>query len=373
MANQISNTRASVSNISIAISILSAWTLCIVPAFSHDAEWQKLRQSIDEEEIRQRYVIAEKMYLQGLDLSEKHRWPAVDTTELLSRFIALKLTSGMSEQTDALVKKMLAVKQQIKNPSTSDMDDALVAIHDVVNKYKMLLGTDDRTWCLYRVIEITDSAFQGKHRNLPWFCTELAGSYLGLGQTKDAIATLKRAEDYNRKLPSFTKLEAYRFHLVSARLNLEIKDYKQALANADKAIELARFARPEDAATPTILRGLALVGLKQDAEAKKVFTAAEPLNEAVKKRALPAWEPYRLTNLGLIRMGQKKYKEADDLFNRATISFKVDDSSSALYPDCCYVIRKRIETLTLLGKKSEAQIQKTFAEKSAQLALRFKR
>lgn len=365
--------RASVSITSIAILAASAWIVCIVPAFSHVAEWQKLRQSIDEEEIRRRYTIAEKMYLQGLDLSEKHRWPAVDTTELLARLIALKLISGPSEQTDVLVKRMLTAKQQIKNPSTQDMDDALVAIHDVVTRYKSFLGTDDRTWCLYRVVEITDSLFQGSHRDLPWFCSELAGSYLGLGQIKEATALLKRAEEYNRKIPSFTKLEAYRFHLNSARLCLETKDYKQAFANANKAIELARFARPEDAATPTILRGLALVGLKRDAEAMKDFTAAQPMNEAVKKSALPAWEPYRLANLGLIRMGQKKYKDADDLFNRATISFKVDASSSALFPDCCYVIRKRVETLTLLGKKSEAQSQQTFAEKSAQLALRFKK
>lgn len=356
--------------IALSISSIGVATVYSVAAFGHVPEWQKIRHAIDEEEVRGRLTIAESMYLQGLALSDKHKWPAVDQTELLARFLSLKLTSGVNEQSDELVKKLIVAKQQIRNADTTDMDDALVAIHDVIRKYKLLILTDDKTWCLYRVIELLDSSFQGRHRDLAWFSYELAACYLGLGQTQQALATLKRAEDYNRKLPEFTKLEEYRFHLYSARIYQETKNYQKAIANASKAIELSKFGRPPDAATPTIIRGLAYAGLKKDALAKKDFAAAEPMLASVHKDSIPATKAYYLVNLGLIRMGQKNYKEADAHFAKAMERFK-EFKFSPRNPDCGFVLRKRIEILTLLGKKTEAEKLKAIADKEARASLEF--
>lgn len=340
------------------------------PANSHIAEWQKIRHAIDEEEVRGRLTIAESMYLQGLVLSEKHKWPPVDQTELLARFLSLKLTSGISEQSDDLVKKLIAAKQQIRNADTTDIDDMLVAIHDVVQKYKLLIMSDDKTWCLYRVIELLDSSFQGKHRDLAWFSYELAAAYLGLGQTQEAIKTLKRAEEYNKSLPDFTKLEEYRFHLLSARIYQETKSYQKAIANATKAIELSNYGRPPDAATPTVIRGLAYAGIKNDALAKKDFAAAEPMLEDVRKAKVPGTEANRLVNLGLIRLGQKKYKEADAIFVKALDSCK-EFKFTLRHPTCGFILRKRIEVLNLLGKKAEAAKLKELADKEARASLEF--
>lgn len=358
----------------LLITLCCVTTICLsyaLPTFSHVAGWQKLRLAADEEEIRHRYPLAEALYLKGLELSEKQKWPAVDTTELLARYTALKLVFGVSEQSDVLAKRMLAAKQQIRNPDIRDMDDTLVAIHDVIAKYKLLLGSDDKTWCLYRVVEILDSAFQGNHRDLAWYCYELSGCYTGLGKLKDATTLLNRAEAYNRKMPSFTKLEEYRFHLNAARLYVEINEFKKAIEHADEAIPLAPFAKPpNDTASPRILRAIALQELKQHEAAKKEFIASEPLLEKVAKSALPAWEPYRLTYLGLIRKGQKKYSEADALFAKSVVSFK-QYSSSTQYPDCNYALRKRVEVLKLLGKNAEAKRVQEIADKAAARALAF--